>query len=397
MIDNLMIWDTALTNSSITVLNRNIINNCTAYSGNGQDVAYLETTHDIPTNFTNHAWVVYTHGKRSGDVFGEYELQVTSYDSNGVELTYNESSKQDYTASWNSVTMRFRPHENATSLKIRISLDIVPTSTEGSLFVDSTVLRVIRPHMEWVNGSIVETAVSTGARSFNWGTTYGQSLVADILEDGASGIKGYVYEPYLTAVSSPSVLLSSYASGFNLAESYAAANTMISWMGVVVGDPKMSPYADIVHDIEIIDVRVVENVTKNESFEIEIAVQNLGPGAAIGNLKVIDKLGSLILVNHSLAMPNGSEIGSRQIIKLQLNTSREGWNNLAIRWDAASILNLREILTTMCSTIHYGLIAPLLLKIYSVIHHNTVEETDSFVVSKRATIVEYILLISHGE
>ena len=50
MIDNLMIWDTALDNSSITVLNRNIINNCTAYSGNGQDVAYLETTHDIPTN-----------------------------------------------------------------------------------------------------------------------------------------------------------------------------------------------------------------------------------------------------------------------------------------------------------------------------------------------------------
>ena len=64
MIDNLMIWDTALTNSSITVLNRNIINNCSAYSGNGQDVAYLETTHEIPTNFTNHAWVVYTYGKR---------------------------------------------------------------------------------------------------------------------------------------------------------------------------------------------------------------------------------------------------------------------------------------------------------------------------------------------
>ena len=157
--------------------------------------------------------------------------------------------------------MRFRPHENATSMKIRISLDIVPTSTDGSLFVDSAILRVIRPHMDWVNGSIVETAVSTGARSFNWGTSYGQSLVADILEDGASGIKGYVYEPYLTAVSSPSVLLSSYASGYNLAESYAAANTMTSWMGVVVGDPKMSPYADIVHDIRIIDVRVTENLT----------------------------------------------------------------------------------------------------------------------------------------
>ncbi len=339
LIDNVMIWDTALENSSITVLNRNIINNCSAYSGNGQNVAYLETVHSIPENFTNHAWVVYAHGKRDGDVFGEYQMEVTSYDSTGTELSFNESSKQDYTASWNSRNMRFRPHENATSMKIRISLDIVPTSTDGSLFVDSAVLRVIRPHMEWVNGSIVETAVSTGARSFKWGTSYGQSLVADILEDGASGIKGYVYEPYLTAVSSPSVLLSSYASGYNLAESYAAANTMASWMGVVVGDPKMSPYADIVHDIEIIDVRILENVSQGQDFEIEIAIQNVGPGKAVGNLKVLDKLGSIVLTNHSMIIPSGSENGSRQIIKLQLNTTREGWNNLAIRWESSSPLS----------------------------------------------------------
>ena len=339
MIDNVMIWDTALNNSSITVLNRNIVNNCSAYSGNGQDVAYLETIHSIPENFTNHAWVVYSYGKRDGDVFGEYQLEVTSYDSSGTELSYNESSKKDFTTSWDSRDVRFRPHENATSMKIRISLDIVPTSTDGSLFIDSAVLRIIRPHMDWVNGSIVETAVSTGARSFKWGTSYGQSLVADILEDGASGIKGYVYEPYLTAVSSPSVLLPSYSSGYNLAESYAAANTMISWMGVVVGDPKMSPYADVVHDIEIIDVRIVGNVSQYHDFEIEIAMQNIGPGQAIGNLKVLDKLGSVVLTNHSMTLPSGSENGSRQIIKLQLNTSREGWNNLAIRWEASSLLN----------------------------------------------------------
>ena len=339
MIDNLMIWDTALENSSITALNRDILNNCTAYSGNGQNVAYLETTYDIPVNFTNHAWNVYAYGKRNGDVFGEYQIQVTSYSANGTELSYNESSKQDYTTAWNSQTMRFRPQENATSMKIRISLDIVPTSTNGALYVDSAVLRVIRPHMDWVNGSIVETAVSTGARSFNWGTSYGQSLVADILEDGASGIKGYVYEPYLTAVSSPSVLLSSYASGYNLAESYAAANTMTSWMGVVVGDPKMSPYADIVHDIRIIDVRVTENLTINSNCKIEIAIENIGPGKAVGNLKILDKIGSILLTNHSMLLPSGSENGSRQIIELEINTSREGWNNLVIRWEATSLLN----------------------------------------------------------
>ena len=336
MIDNLMIWDTALTNGSVTVLNRNIINNCTAYSGNGQSVAYLETTHQIPENFTDHAWVVYTHGMRTGDVFGEYHLRVNSYDSNGNLLSTNSSSKQDFNPTWNSRDMRFRPHADATSMEIRISLDIVPTSTDGSLFVDSTVLRIIRPHMDWVNGSIVETAVSTAARSFNFGTSYGQSLIADILEDGASGVKGYVYEPYLTAVSSPSVLLSSYASGYNLAESYAAANTMIGWMGVVVGDPKMSPYADIVHDVEIIDIRVLENASVNRSFKLEVALQNIGPGEAKGELKVMDKLGSVILANQTLTIADGSQNGSRLIVELEVNSSRKGWNNLVIRWDSIS-------------------------------------------------------------
>ena len=339
MIDNVMIWDTALSNGSVTTLNRDIVNNCSIYSGNGQGVAYLETTHQIPENFTDHVWVLYAYGKRSGDVFGEYNLQVTSYDSVGNELMSNDSSNQAFNPDWNSRTLRFRPDSNATSLKIRISLDIVPTSTDGSLYVDSTVLRIIRPHMEWVNGSIVETAVSTGARSFNWGTSYGQSLVADILEDGASGIKGYVYEPYLTAVSSPSVLLSSYSSGFNLAESYAAANTMASWMGVVVGDPKMSPYADIVSDIEIIDARIIQNVSINQDFEVEIALQNIGPGDALGNIIVIDKLGSNILVNQSLTVPNGGLDGSRLILKLQLNTSRDGWNNLVVRWQGNTLIH----------------------------------------------------------
>jgi hypothetical protein len=172
MIDNLMVWNTALSNGSITSLNRDIINNCSSYSGNGQGVAYLETTHQIPENLTEHVWVLYAYGKRTGDVFGEYNLEVISYDVNGIQLNINESSSQVFNNDWNSRELRFRPDSNATSFKIRISLDIVPTSTDGSLYVDSTILRVIRPHMGWVNGSIVETAVSTGARSFDFGTSY---------------------------------------------------------------------------------------------------------------------------------------------------------------------------------------------------------------------------------
>jgi uncharacterized protein (TIGR03790 family) len=344
MIDNLMIWDTALSNGSITTLSRDIINNCSAYSGNGQGVAYLETTYSIPTNFTNHAWVIYGHGERTGDVYGEYNIEVASLDSNGTVLFTNTSSNQPFTTSWNSRTMRFRPHLDSTSLRIRVSLDIVPTSTDGSLFIDSTALRIIRPHMDWVNGSIAETAVSTGGRSFNWGTGYGQSLVADLLEDGVSGVKGYVYEPYLTAVSYPSVLLSSYSTGYTMAESYYASNRLMGWMGVVVGDPKMSAYGDIVHDVEVVDARIVGNMSLDENVTIQIIVQNLAAGDGEGWLVVRDQLGGEELANYSLSTTAGDLSGSRQMVNLTINSSRAGWNNIEIRYDAINITRPERII-----------------------------------------------------
>ena len=330
MIDNLMIWNTSLSNGSVTALNRDIVNNCSAYSGNGQGVAYLETTYDIPSNFTDHAWSVYSYGKRTGDVFGQYNIEVSSLDINGTLVNTNTSSNKDFTMNWNSVSMRFRPHSDATSLRIKISLDIVPTSTDGSLFIDSTILRVIRPHMTWVNGSIVETAVSTGGRSFNWGTTYGQSLVADILEDGASGVKGYVYEPYLSAVGSPSVLLSSYAMGYNLAESQAAANRLTSWMGVVVGDPKMAAYADIFHDVAILDARQINNASLDQMTIIQIAVENRGMSEANGTLVIQDVQGNKILSTYNLTMPKGDEVGSRILLNLTYYPENTGWTDIRV-------------------------------------------------------------------
>ena len=135
MIDNLMIWDTALNNSSITSLSRNIITNCSPYSGNGQNAAYLEAEYQIPDYLKGHAWNIWAYGTRTGEVFAEFNVEVTSFE-NGTELFTNTSSNQDFTTSWANRHMRFRPHENATSLTVRINLDIVPTSTSGSLYID---------------------------------------------------------------------------------------------------------------------------------------------------------------------------------------------------------------------------------------------------------------------
>ena len=335
-IDNVLIWDRAIDDSSITSLRRSVVDNCSTYSGHGTDVASLETEYQIPPSFTEHAWVVYGYGKRTGDVYGAFDIVVDALDANGNILSSNTTASEPFTTSWASETMRFRPHEDAVTLRIKRSIDIVPTSTGGSLFVDSTVLRVIRPQMDWVNGSIADTAVSTGGRSFNWGTTYGQSLIADLLEDGVSGVKGYVYEPYLTAVGMPSVLHPSYASGYNLAESHAAANRFSGWMGVVVGDPKMAAYADVFHDVNIVDVRSTGFVNQGENVTIQVMVENLGMAEANGSLIAQTVQGNVILNQTSLYLPSGDQLGSRAIINLTIVPVNSGYLDLRVRYVNAS-------------------------------------------------------------
>jgi uncharacterized protein (TIGR03790 family) len=94
------------------------------------------------------------------------------------------------------------------------------------------------PYNSWVPGALAETYVSTSGRSFQEPPAYGQSLIADLIREGVSGAKGYVYEPYSSAMANSSVLFDRYVAGYNLAESYFMSSRFISWMDVVVGDPK---------------------------------------------------------------------------------------------------------------------------------------------------------------
>jgi uncharacterized protein (TIGR03790 family) len=100
-----------------------------------------------------------------------------------------------------------------------------------------------KPHNTWVPGAIAETYVSTDGRTFTSPPSYGQSLVADLVEEGLTGVKGYVYEPYSFAMAAVSVLFDRYTSGYNLAESYYMSSRSLSWMDEVVGDPKTTVYA----------------------------------------------------------------------------------------------------------------------------------------------------------
>jgi uncharacterized protein (TIGR03790 family) len=111
----------------------------------------------------------------------------------------------------------------------------------------------------WVNGAIMAEYVSTDARTFKrplkdwkigqWSdppSTFfdgsPQSLIADYIHEGVTGVAGYVYEPYLDACVRPQILFPAYVKGLNLAESFYAAIPFLSWQTVVVGDPLTAPF-----------------------------------------------------------------------------------------------------------------------------------------------------------
>ena len=94
------------------------------------------------------------------------------------------------------------------------------------------------PMNTYLPGAIGETYVSTSARNFATPPTYGQSLIADLIAEGITAVKGYVYEPYSNAMADASILFPMYVDGYTVAESYYSSSYFLGWMDVVIGDPK---------------------------------------------------------------------------------------------------------------------------------------------------------------
>jgi uncharacterized protein (TIGR03790 family) len=109
-------------------------------------------------------------------------------------------------------------------------------------------------NFQWLPGAIVTEFVSTNARTLkrppddwmfggdkqHWFGGYNQNLSTDYLHEGATGVSGNVYEPFLQACARPDYLLPAWFQGRTLADSYYLALPFLSWQGVVLGDPLCS-------------------------------------------------------------------------------------------------------------------------------------------------------------
>ena len=113
------------------------------------------------------------------------------------------------------------------------------------------------PDVTFYPGALAGMFVSTDGRTFkeppaSWqpgdsapdarfaGTS--DSLAADLIRAGVTGVSANVDEPYLDASIRPDILFPAYAGGRNLAESFYAAMPYLSWQTLIVGDPLCAPF-----------------------------------------------------------------------------------------------------------------------------------------------------------
>lgn len=111
-------------------------------------------------------------------------------------------------------------------------------------------IRIRHFDFEFAPGALAGMFVSTDGRTFResqkeWTISESgqpQSLAADMIRDGVTGISANVSEPFLEGSVRPDILFPAYMSGFNMVESFYLAMPYLSWQTVIVGDPLCAPF-----------------------------------------------------------------------------------------------------------------------------------------------------------
>jgi uncharacterized protein (TIGR03790 family) len=116
----------------------------------------------------------------------------------------------------------------------RFGLQFTPGAI-GGLFVSTDGRTFSEPPADWAPGPSARRGGYFGSGS--------QSLAADLVRDGITGVSAHVDEPFLDATIRPQILFPAYLSGFTLAESFYLAMPYLSWQTMVLGDPLAAPFA----------------------------------------------------------------------------------------------------------------------------------------------------------
>ena len=116
----------------------------------------------------------------------------------------------------------------------RFGLEFAPGAI-GGMFVSTDGRTFTVPPDDWTPGPSARRGGYFGSGS--------QSLAADLVRDGITGVSAHVDEPFLDATVRPQILFPAYLAGFTLAESFYLAMPYLSWQTIVLGDPLAAPFS----------------------------------------------------------------------------------------------------------------------------------------------------------
>jgi len=164
----------------------------------------------------------------------------------------------------------------------------------------------------WEKGSFSELMV-TGPDFTFYDTlnTTGNLILPDLINEGCGGASGFVHATYGSLITDYPVFFTRYYSEkynpFNLAESYYMATKTLSWMNIIIGDPKTTITTQGNSLIVNTDKEHFFTVFPNPASDnISIRFQNNQTGLVL--ITLINQSGQNILQNFYQTNSNSDEI-----------------------------------------------------------------------------------------
>ena len=202
------------------------------------------------------------------------------------------------------------------------------------------------PGVEFVPGALAAMFVSTDARTFTeppatwkpgpWEAKQAyhagspQSLTGDLVRAGATGVAGYVSEPYLDTSVRPDILFPAYFAGFNLAEAFYLSLPALSWQSVVIGDPLCAPFTRSVVAAADLD----PPIDKETELPAMFSARRLTAPDMVG-----DPVALKLVAKHEARFARDDLAGSRQALEEAVardSTLLAAWRALGSLYDRSN-------------------------------------------------------------
>ena len=94
----------------------------------------------------------------------------------------------------------------------------------------------------------------------------------------------------------------------------------------------MAPYVSTLHDVELLDTRILNNFSVGQTGQIEIGLQNIGMSAGQGQIDVVNLQGSVLMSSANVSVVAGDQPGSRMSVSIPITPTEAGWLDVRVRY-----------------------------------------------------------------